>query len=411
MPGINDFLQFANGINANVLTQAEYVSRLDRTSGVVAGKASAQQANKTWRQSATINRVITQFILEQLPTRDCIDDGTTDTLVVNFRDAVRSTFSIPNTGVIPGTYGPTTTIAVQADGRLTSIVNTGLSPTGVTAGTYFGTTVTVATDGRITAISSVGYGQLAAANSWTQPNTFNDPAGAGIIIRGSTVNGAGLRLEGNGTVTPNKSIRVSSGTLQFVNHAYTAVIASLTDDGTFNAALDINGRDLHASRSISAVQDVSASGNVFGQALTATNGHITANNGKLRASQGAFGSGDLNCATVLNDFLRANNPGNDEWLYQRLPNGTIIQSYRGVNTVGFEFITFPVAFPNACMQVLVHEAAPQGWTLPGFFSPTVFGSQQLSAGSFALYVCRLQTSGGNWGYAAGISYRYIAIGY
>lgn len=57
-----------------------------------------------------------------------------------------------------------------------------LNPTGVTGGSYPGATVTVGTDGRITGISTVAYGPLAAANTWTATNTFTNS----IVLNNAT---------------------------------------------------------------------------------------------------------------------------------------------------------------------------------------------------------------------------------
>lgn len=103
--------------------------------------------------------MIAQFIVDRLNV-DAIDDGTIATLETNFIAAVRSTFSIPPTGVTAGTYGPTMSLAVQADGRITALSNTGLTPTGISAGQYLAPTMTVAADGRITAIATQPYVKL-----------------------------------------------------------------------------------------------------------------------------------------------------------------------------------------------------------------------------------------------------------
>lgn len=70
---------------------------------------------------------------------------------------------------------------------------------------------------------------------------FPDPATAGLIITGATTTGANLRLVGNGSTTPNKTIRARSGALEILNSAYSAVIASLSDLG------DLGIRNLAAS--------------------------------------------------------------------------------------------------------------------------------------------------------------------
>lgn len=118
MAGQNDFLLWGTDSNANVLTQAQYAALTNRTTGVVAGKASAQQANKAWRQASIISRMISQFIIDTIPTADALDNGTIATLETNFIAAIAKTFSIPNTTVVPGTY-PQANLTVQADGRLT----------------------------------------------------------------------------------------------------------------------------------------------------------------------------------------------------------------------------------------------------------------------------------------------------
>ncbi len=52
-----------------------------------------------------------------------------------------------------------------------------------------------------------------------------------LALVGQGGNGANLRMQGNGVTTPNKYIRVISGTLQVVNDAYSASLFQLTDAG------------------------------------------------------------------------------------------------------------------------------------------------------------------------------------
>lgn len=202
----NDFLVWAGGSNANVLSQAGYAGLGNLTSGVVAGKASGQQANKTWRQSSIMAAMLAQFIVDRVSS-DVVDDGTIGTIETNFIRAIQSLFVIPPTGVVPGTYGPTIAIAVQADGRVTSLANANLAGTGLTPGTYVAPTITVGNDGRITGIVSVAYGPLASANTWAAKNTYaagvtitgfdNGGVGAGLQLRAIGGNfGAGIRNDG-----------------------------------------------------------------------------------------------------------------------------------------------------------------------------------------------------------------------
>ena len=89
------------------------------------------------------------------------------------------------------------------------IINTSTGALGIDgtgAGTSFGGQVTVSTNG--------------SANS--------------IRIIDGGASGANLLLVGNGTTTPNKTIRSQAGTLQVINSAYTAAILELTDAGTLS---------------------------------------------------------------------------------------------------------------------------------------------------------------------------------
>lgn len=185
----NDFLVWAGGNNANVLTQTNYAGLSNRTSGVVSGKASGQQANKTWRQSSVMSAMIAKFIVDRVAA-DVIDDGTIQTIENNFIAAIMSLFVIPNTGVVPGAYGPTVAISVEADGRITSLQNANLNSTGLTPGTYVAPTITVGNDGRITGIVSIAYGPLAGVNTWTNLNSY----AAGLTITGVDLGGLGLHL-------------------------------------------------------------------------------------------------------------------------------------------------------------------------------------------------------------------------
>ncbi len=49
-------------------------------------------------------------------------------------------------------------------------------------------------------------------------------------------NGAGILFAGNGATTPNKTIRAQGGNLEFINNAYSAVIATLSDLGALSVA-------------------------------------------------------------------------------------------------------------------------------------------------------------------------------
>lgn len=257
----NDFLVWSGGLNANVLSQINYAGLGNLTSGVVAGKASAQQANKTWRQTSIMSAMIAKFIVDRT-NNNVIDDGTINNIETSFINAIASLFVIPNTGVVPGTYGPTMSLTVQADGRVTAVSNAALVGGGVAAGTYIAPTLGISADGRVVSAISVSYGPLNGNNAWTGSNTFSTNNVNFTLDAKGNANGAVMTFVGNGTVTPNKYIRAVNGVMQWMNSTFGAAIASLTDAGTFTAI------------------------------------------GRLRAGIGAFGSGDTAAAALLGDWTR-----------------------------------------------------------------------------------------------------------
>lgn len=62
-------------------------------------------------------------------------------------------------------------------------------------------------------------------------NAVND----GVAIIDTGVGGANLKFTGNGATTPNKTIRVLSGQMEWINSAYSASIMTLTDAGVLTA--------------------------------------------------------------------------------------------------------------------------------------------------------------------------------
>lgn len=93
----NDFLPFAVGGGANVLTQAQYAALTSILSGgYQSGVANSAQMNKTWRQSSIMAAVLAQFAADY-SGNNSTDDGTTATLEANLVAAIRSA---TKTGVI-----------------------------------------------------------------------------------------------------------------------------------------------------------------------------------------------------------------------------------------------------------------------------------------------------------------------
>lgn len=147
----NDFLPFAVGAGANVLTQSAYAALAAIESGYQAGTAQSAACNKTWRQSSIMTAVIAQFIVAQTG-QAAIDDGTTGSLLANFTQAVsaasRNSVVLVDTGsanayaasnAAPFTALPTATGIAQTFS--VAHTNTGAStyaPDGLPAAPIFG---------------------------------------------------------------------------------------------------------------------------------------------------------------------------------------------------------------------------------------------------------------------------------
>lgn len=90
MPIENDFIPFAVGGSANVISQATYAADTTLTQGgFTSGIATSAQLNKVWRQSSIMAAVIASFIVAETG-QTAIDDGTTATLLANFTAAVNA---------------------------------------------------------------------------------------------------------------------------------------------------------------------------------------------------------------------------------------------------------------------------------------------------------------------------------
>ncbi|WP_250481911.1 hypothetical protein [Caballeronia sp. NCTM5] len=102
----NDFLPFAVGGSANVLSQSAYAALAALTNGYQSGVANSAQINKTFRQSSIMAAVLAQFISDQTGANS-VDDGTTATLLANLKLAVRAFKTVKRTlFTASGTYTP-----------------------------------------------------------------------------------------------------------------------------------------------------------------------------------------------------------------------------------------------------------------------------------------------------------------
>jgi len=88
----NDFLPFSTSGTANANTNAEYLAEADRLEGNQPGIAKSKLVNKALRQCSIISTVVAQFISD-ITTTNAVDDGTTATLLTNFKNATNVAFN------------------------------------------------------------------------------------------------------------------------------------------------------------------------------------------------------------------------------------------------------------------------------------------------------------------------------
>lgn len=74
----NDFIGFASGGSANIMSQADYAAAAEQSSGVQPGMASSKLANKAWRQGANMAAAIGELIKNH--GNDALDNGDLVTL-------------------------------------------------------------------------------------------------------------------------------------------------------------------------------------------------------------------------------------------------------------------------------------------------------------------------------------------
>lgn len=83
----NDFLPFADGGGANVISQSAYVGLSNLTTGFAAGIAASNVANKVWRQSSLWTYFLSQFVVNETGLA-ALDNGDLVTPLTNLTSAI-----------------------------------------------------------------------------------------------------------------------------------------------------------------------------------------------------------------------------------------------------------------------------------------------------------------------------------
>lgn len=104
MSNTNDFLIFATGGGANVITQSTYVSSGFVSTGFSSGTAFSNQLNKVWRQSSTWANVL--GLLLNAVSLDALDNGAPSTLLSSLQTAIKKTSMAGIVVVVPFSATP-----------------------------------------------------------------------------------------------------------------------------------------------------------------------------------------------------------------------------------------------------------------------------------------------------------------
>lgn len=224
----NDFLPFAGGAGANVLTQAAYVAQAAlRSNGFSAGTAQSAQLNKVWRQSSIMAAALAQMISDNTGA-DVLDDGTTAAILGNLKNAVAGRLIGVQVFTANGVYTPTAgtkSVVVEAVGGGGSgggapATTSGQASAGAGGGAgayakgrflsgFSGVAITVGAAGA--AASAGGNGNAGGTSSFGA--LMSAPGGSGGVAgsAGSTGNIVSAGNGGNSSAPSGGSISMSSG--------------------------------------------------------------------------------------------------------------------------------------------------------------------------------------------------------
>jgi hypothetical protein len=246
----NDFIPFAVGGSANVITQSAYAALTPITqNGFQSGIAQSNQLNKVWRQSSIMAAVLAQFIVDQ-SGQNAVDDGTTSTLEANLlsaiKNATKQTVILTDTGAA-NAYAAANTPALTvlpSTGYVQRVniahANTGAStyaPDGLTAKPIYGLGLQPLQGGELpVGVAVLMYLVQAGVNSGNGAWIIIESLGGASQIAPATQSQHALQLgQATGRLLRTTVYRNNAGTLQasidggaYANISSTLALQSLT---------------------------------------------------------------------------------------------------------------------------------------------------------------------------------------
>jgi hypothetical protein len=352
----NDFLPFATGGGANVLSQASYEVLPALANGFAAGTANSAQVNKVLRQASIIAAALTQFVVDN-SGQSAIDDGTIATIEANLKLAIQAVilaynFAPLSSPALTGT--PTAPTPATADNSTkiatTAMVKSALAPYAPLVSPAFGGTPSASTpangdnSGKLATTSFVA-AALGAAGAIYSP-TFN----SGTLTGLDSSSGGQLRM-----ILGNYGVLLRNDGANF----YILLTPSGAPSGSFNAL-----RPITINLATGAVTiDATGVGSTFGATPTAptmpaadssshlaTTAYVQSQGYAARSYvDGTFwpssyiGSNYVSNSTMNARFASgANSVGG----WTRLWNGLLFQWGFNFTSGAGDVIYFPVSFAN-----------------------------------------------------------------
>jgi hypothetical protein len=157
---------------------------------------------------------------------------------------------------------------------------------------------------------------LGTGYTFDNPLSVADASGnlTSLSITNTGANGVSIELTGNGSTTPSKFLRVTSGQFQIINSAYTSVILAVTDLGVLSA----NGiTSTPISGSTGSFTTLSASGS-----LTVANSITLGGVGNIVSSNAVYSGGWKYIATDFAWYFRSDGTTGDVVSLNVAPSGT-----------------------------------------------------------------------------------------
>lgn len=430
----NDFLPFAYGGGANVLSQSAYAALTSLLSGgFQSGVAQSNQVNKTLRQSSIMSAVLAQFAADY-SGNNSTDDGTTATLEANLvaaiRGATKTTVTLTDTGTA-NAYAAANTPPLVAGTWVNNVVqqvkilnaNTGAStyaPDGLAAIPIYGLGLQPLQGGELYA----GGTAILMKQTITGVNSGNPicvllecSGGAQQVGAGSYLTSSPAQFDNSTKLSTTAFMQRALGNAQSTNSISASTTLTAANAGMLNGLFGSGGYTI----TLPAANSVRSGSTFWFMATTAVTIARAGTDGITLS--GTFNA-QASVAMKSGDTLGLVSDGTGAWFgisgsamlqyadgpfgaskatsgYQKLPSGVIIQwgtgGYSGTSG-GTGQWSYPIAFPNGTFAVVGTVGSALGQNALGF---QAYSNSQMTIGYY-------NASGAA---ASGVGFSWMAIGY